>query len=112
MADEDDKAPRRKKPSGDDALSKERVKAVREFVTGPNLKWLVGLLVVLLLVLASVISGVGFSVSEGGIVFGVTNPPPAGNVLPVEPDGAVGDTADVAAEDEAPPVEDEAPPEP
>lgn len=81
-----------------DDIAKAKWQTLREFVTGPNLKWIAGMAIVLALVLASMLSGVGFTVSEGGIVFGAGGNPPAGSLDVVETD--------------APPAPEEAPARP
>jgi len=65
----------------DDKATLEKWKAIREFVTGPNLKWLMAMVVIISLVGASIFSGKVFTVSQGGIVFGAGDAPPTGDIL-------------------------------
>lgn len=66
-----------KKGEEEAGASAEKWKMIREFVTGPNLKWLLAMVVIISLVAASMFSGKVFTVSQGGIVFGATQVVPA-----------------------------------
>ncbi len=69
---------------GEAAVAAEKWKVIREFITGPNLKWLLAMVVIISLVAASMFSGKVFTVSQGGIVFGATQQEPNPEEVPVE----------------------------
>jgi len=68
------------KAKEDYKVFQERWKTYREFLTGPNLKWIAATIIILALVVSSMLSGVGFTITQGGVKFGAGGDPPDGSM--------------------------------